>query len=210
VQTAGPGTDNGIWTFTVDSNGNATGCGTSKAGNFTLAGTASSSGDVEIASGTTSNGASFSGTVGLDGTVSGTWTNSAAGTSGTYTGSRTTGPVISCPGSSQPAEPTPVPAPVASYGSLAISGVDTSSIGTSFNAGSGELNVNFTTTTVNTYSWYDEVTSALTDGASLEVVFVPGTMTTINYVFSTLSGTSVFYAYSLTKLSNDVVIVNEA
>ena len=72
------------------------------------------------------------------------------------------------------------------------------------------MNVNFTTTTVNTYSWYDEVTSALTDGASLEVVVDPGTMTTINYVFSTLSGTSVFYAYSLTKLSNDVVIVNEA
>jgi hypothetical protein len=35
-------------------------------------------------------------------------------------------------------------------------------------------------------------------------------MTTINYVFSTLSGTSVFYGYSLTKFSNDVVIVNQA
>jgi len=94
VQTAGPESDSGTWSFTVDGAGNITGTGNStqnpELGTFGISGTVSSDGQSTV--GAVTVGATFSGTIGLDGTVSGTWSSSAFGTSGTYSGSRTSGP----------------------------------------------------------------------------------------------------------------------
>ena len=57
-------------------------------GNGTLSGALTSSGDATVASGSASNGATFTGVWALDGTVSGTWENSFEGISGTFTGQK--------------------------------------------------------------------------------------------------------------------------
>lgn len=127
VQTAGPGSDNGSWTFTVNSVGIATGSGTSTEGPFNISGTVNPNGTTEFVGGTTTNGASFTGTASLDGSVSGTWANDSFSTSGTYTGNRTAIPAAPCastPGSSGGS--------TSGLGALSISGAETDTIGTTF------------------------------------------------------------------------------
>lgn len=99
VQTMGQGSDDGIWMFTVNSAGELDGCGSSNVfanDDFLMSGTVSSSGSTQASSGTTDTGAAFTGSVVADGNITGTWSNSTFGTSGTFTGSRTTD-TISCP-----------------------------------------------------------------------------------------------------------------
>jgi len=122
--------DRGTWVFTADEFGNITGCGESTVylETFSIAGTVSSSGATEVVAGSTSNGATFSGSINLNGSVSGNWSNTIDGSSGTYSGSLATGNVPNCSTSSNPSTP-----PTAgNLGGLVISGTDTAVIGTLF------------------------------------------------------------------------------
>lgn len=94
TQTAGPGSDSGTWSFTVDGAGNISGTGRSaenpELGTFGVSGTLSSDGTSTV--GAVTVGATFSGTIDLDGSASGTWSSDGFGTSGTYRGSRISSP----------------------------------------------------------------------------------------------------------------------
>ena len=124
VQTVGPGSDGGTWSFTVDTDGSITGTGTSTDGSFGITGSVSSDGTAVV--GNVTVGAEFSGTIGLDGSVSGEWTNSTYGTSGTYTGSRSSS-TPACGSSSGGGGIIPPSA----TGTLTLSGADTVHFGTS-------------------------------------------------------------------------------
>lgn len=125
-----PADDAGNWVFNIDQDGVIRGCGQSSVypgDMFDITGDLSSNGSMEMIAGTTTSGATFTGMVNLDGTVSGTWSNSTAGSGGVYAGSRVpvNVPVTNCSNSSNP----PV---VVIPNKLAISGDDTAIIGTSF------------------------------------------------------------------------------
>lgn len=101
LQTVGPDSDNGVWTFTIDSAGDVTGCGQSNVNSaefFTLSGSLTSSGSIDITSGTTNTGATFSGSIDVNGNLTGNWENSSGGISisGTFAGSGTASPSIDC------------------------------------------------------------------------------------------------------------------
>ena len=104
-QTSPDMSDNGFWSFSVSTTGTLSGSGGSNvfAGDdFEMSGTISANGDTEVTAGSTTTGASFSGTVDAAGIVSGTWSNATFGTSGTFTGSRSADSSISCGGTSTP------------------------------------------------------------------------------------------------------------
>lgn len=121
LQTVGPDSDNGVWTFTIDSTGDLTGCGKSNINAneiFTLSGTMTPGGSVAV--GTNNAGATFSGTIDSNGNLTGTWSGTIEVISGTFAGGGTTNPSIDCssliPG---------VPAPgggSGDFGNLTISG----------------------------------------------------------------------------------------
>lgn len=130
LQTAGPDSDSGTWSFTIDSDGAITGSGNSVAdGAFDITGSVSSDGKAVV--GNVSVGAEFTGTIGLDGSVSGTWTNSTYGTSGTYSGSRVTAPSCGTTSGGDTSGGGVIISPSES-GTLTIAGADTVHFGTSF------------------------------------------------------------------------------
>lgn len=97
LQTVGPDSDNGVWTFTIDSTGDLTGCGKSNVNAneiFTLSGTMTPGGSVAV--GTNNAGATFSGTIDSNGNLTGTWSGTIEVISGTFAGSGTTNPSIDC------------------------------------------------------------------------------------------------------------------
>jgi hypothetical protein len=122
VQTAGPGSGSGTWTFSTDSDSNITGTATTPDGSVGLSGNVASDGSSVV--GNVTDYVTFTGSIGLDGSVSGTWANSQFGTSGTYSGNRTQDASSECDGSSS--------TPVSSEGGIILSGNDTGVIGTSF------------------------------------------------------------------------------
>ena len=85
------GDDSGNISFMANPDGSISGTGksttSSESPTFTLSGIFTSNGKSEIT--TTSAGLEFSGTVSLDGTVSGLWKNTVSSTSGEYTGNKT-------------------------------------------------------------------------------------------------------------------------
>jgi hypothetical protein len=83
------GDDSGTFDVTLFTNGSVVGTGISNLSGiiFSTFGQMSTDGTVTFASGGTSTGASFTGTLTTDGVVSGTWQNGAE--SGTFSGSRT-------------------------------------------------------------------------------------------------------------------------
>jgi hypothetical protein len=98
VQTDGSDIDAGTWAYTADDAGGLSGTAVSsvypQGGTYVLSGTVSSSGNSVV--GFAGGGVTFNGTVGLDGTVSGTWSNSSFGSSGTYEGTRISSSSSSC------------------------------------------------------------------------------------------------------------------
>jgi len=123
IHTAGPEVGNsGTWSFSIDSNGNITGTANTSDGPFSISGNVASDGS--SVAGNVADGATFTGTIGLDGSVNGTWENSQFGTSGTYSGSRIQDASSECDGSSG--------TPGASEGTITLSGTDTGVIGSSF------------------------------------------------------------------------------
>lgn len=130
VQTAGSDSDNGTWTFTVDTSGTISGSALSEVNTefnpISIDGDVTSGGASSfMGTGTTSVGATFSGSVALDGSVTGTWENTTYGSSGTYTGSRTAGPSTPCTSTGGTDTGTG-----SDFGSLTLSGQDT--FGTGF------------------------------------------------------------------------------
>lgn len=89
------GDSSGTWTVSVDSTGAmSNGTGTGLEGLITFSGgSVNTNGSGLSTFGTASDGSVFSGTVGLDGTMSGTWswTDGFDSASGTYSGSKTSG-----------------------------------------------------------------------------------------------------------------------
>lgn len=129
LQTMGPDSDNGVWTFDIDSTGELTGCGRSNVNSlefFTMIGSVSSSGSIEVTGGSTNTGATFSGTIDANGNLSGTWENTGDGISGTFGGGETANPSIDC------SPNNPDPGSSGEFGSLTISG--DAEFGTSFSA----------------------------------------------------------------------------
>lgn len=121
------GDADGDWSFVAEADGTITGSGKSTTFPddpvFVIGGSVSSSGDSVV--GSTTSGAEFSGTVELDGTVSGEWHNTDGSASGTYSGSRISGP-------SEPCSATGGGGTGFGFGSVAVSGDDTSVIDTAF------------------------------------------------------------------------------
>ena len=129
VHTAGPEVgNNGNWSFSIDSDGNITGTANTSDGPFSISGNVSSDGS--SVAGNVADGATFTGTIGFDGLVNGTWENTQFGTSGTYSGSRTQDASSQCDGSS--GTPGNGGTPGSSEGTITLSGADTGVIGTSF------------------------------------------------------------------------------
>jgi len=85
------GEDSGTFDVDLDCNGDIEGFGVSTVfdEDFDIVGTATTSGEVTLTTGGTSSLSTFHGTVASDGHVSGEWSNSFEGTSGTFQGSRT-------------------------------------------------------------------------------------------------------------------------
>jgi hypothetical protein len=124
----------GTWTIVVNTNGTITGsgCNTSNQSEFLIAGTASSSGESSL--GFAGDG-EFTGNFNIMGEFSGTWTADSGSTSGTFTGSKAS----SSSGGTCPTGGTPPPPPppgsgdsTPPSGSIAITGTDTSIIGTTY------------------------------------------------------------------------------
>jgi len=134
VQTAGPESDNGSWSFTVDTAGAISGSALSNVNTeinpIVISGTVTSGGTSSFEGvGTTSVGATFAGTVALDGSVTGTWENAPFGTSGTYSGSRVSGASEACTGTGGgEGEGSVEPG----LGTLTLSGADAAAVGTAF------------------------------------------------------------------------------
>jgi len=80
------GGDTGTFSITIDNNGTITGTGQGSDETFSISGTVSSNG--AAAAGNATTGASFVMNINRDGTVSGTWTNSMFGLSGTLVASK--------------------------------------------------------------------------------------------------------------------------
>lgn len=171
VHTAGPEVgNNGTWSFSIDSDGNITGTANTSDGPFSISGNVSSDGS--SVAGNVADGATFTGSIGFDGSVSGTWGNSLYGTSGTYSGSRTQDASSECDGSSS--------TPVSSEGSIMLSGTDTGVIGTSFTPNSTTVESNglalHWSTTVDAGGGNTEITHSLLalfgfDGSLLSMTF---------------------------------------
>ncbi|MFV1984057.1 MAG: hypothetical protein ACC657_11005, partial [Thiohalomonadales bacterium] len=89
VQTKGPGTDSGSWAISIDVQGKVSGCLNSVAA-LVVSGSVGTSGLANTIAGNTNTGAKFTGNFTLDGKVSGPWANATDGTSGTYSGTKTT------------------------------------------------------------------------------------------------------------------------
>jgi len=189
VQTAGPGSDSGTWTFSTDSNGNITGTAITPNGSVGLSGNVASDGS--SVAGNVTDGARFTGSIGLDGSVSGTWENTQFGTSGTYSGGRTQDASSECDGSSS--------TPVSSQGSIMLSGTDTGVIGTSFTPNSTSVESNglalHWSTTVESGGGNAEITHSLLalfgfDGSLLSMTFTRevGNDSYVYEVFCNLGG----------------------
>lgn len=82
------GDDSGNWQVTVNSDGSLSGNGISAfGGNFGISGSFNSSGEATLTQGGTTSGATFSGTVDFDGSLSGLW-DASNNTTGTFTGTK--------------------------------------------------------------------------------------------------------------------------
>jgi predicted secreted protein len=95
------GDDSGTWQLTADCDGTLSGSGYSNLfqNSFDISGTASTTGDTTVNGGGVAGGSSFSGALTLDGSFSGNWNNVGENISGTFQGSRTSMPSVSCDGS---------------------------------------------------------------------------------------------------------------
>jgi hypothetical protein len=81
------GSDNGPWIVIVDNFNQCSGKGTSaEDGDFNITGTVSNTGGINLVAGDASVGATFSGQILEDGTVSGSWKNENFGYTGTFSG----------------------------------------------------------------------------------------------------------------------------
>ena len=121
VQTVGVSDSYGTWTFVVYGDGTLAGYAQNSLDLGTTGLSGSVSSDGTSVAGNSTDGTTFSGSVNLDGTISGNWENTFYSVSGTYTGSRLPNTSSDC--SSGPGE---------SVGTLTVSGTDTSTIGTEF------------------------------------------------------------------------------
>lgn len=84
------GEDEGTWSVIIDEDGNVSGnaFSTILSQSQQVSGTVNDDGDFTATVGNTSQGSTFSGQLNEDNTASGTWTNSAFSTDGTWMGSR--------------------------------------------------------------------------------------------------------------------------
>ncbi len=82
------GDDSGRWQVSVSSDGTLSGTGNDNfGGSFSIIGSFTSSGQATLTQGGTSSGATFTGTVGFDGALTGTWSG-MNNTRGTFAGSK--------------------------------------------------------------------------------------------------------------------------
>jgi len=89
------GDDSGTWTFNINSLGNISGTASTSEGESIISGQLASDGSSDISG--SAGSSSFSGAFSLDGTVTGTWTDTAFGESGTFRGNRTSKNILSNP-----------------------------------------------------------------------------------------------------------------
>jgi len=105
------GDDTGSWSIAIDENGLVSGEGISNSdGSFTISGQIQSTGIASFdlaGSGNTSTGATYAGTIDLNGNFSGTWLNAGDNQAGTFSGSKQQ-PKPTEPGNGDP-NPSPVP-----------------------------------------------------------------------------------------------------
>jgi len=191
------GDDTGSWGIAIDANGAITGISVSNTfGSEAISGSIPSSGQATI------NGvvgtSTFLGNFSRSGGVSGSWSDSGDGSTGTFTGSRVASATPPAPGSTNPLSGGNA------SGALLVSGADTGTIGTDFtpngNAvvfsdpffGTGNVSVN----------WNQIVVSESPSGiVSRSISFLfngnTGSVTSIGYVRTFSADPNAGYIYSL-------------